>query len=235
MIAKDYFGDENAMIRFDMSEFMEKFSVSKLIGSPAGYVGFEEGGGLTEAVRRKPYSVVLFDEIEKASPDVLNILLQILDEGQLKDSKGRLIDFKSTIIVMTSNIGSEEFSRKQVSIGFSTGSSKEMDDKGFEQIKERIMDQLKSHLSPELINRIDYKVIFRPLNKENLTEIFNKQLTSFLDIWKTNEQVTLPKFNKKQIEEIIDKIYDPQYGARPVERYIQNDIEGDLIAMVLNG
>jgi ATP-dependent Clp protease ATP-binding subunit ClpC len=223
------------MIRFDMSEFMEKFSVSKLIGSPAGYVGFEEGGGLTEAVRRKPYSVVLFDEIEKASPDVLNILLQILDEGQLKDSKGRLIDFKSTIIVMTSNIGSEEFSRKQVSIGFSTGSSKEMDDKGFEQIKERIMDQLKSHLSPELINRIDYKVIFRPLNKENLTEIFNKQLTSFLDIWKTNEQVTLPKFNKKQIEEIIDKIYDPQYGARPVERYIQNDIEGDLIAMVLNG
>lgn len=234
LIAKDYFGDENAMIRFDMSEFMEKFSVSKLIGSPAGYVGFEEGGGLTEAVRRKPYSVVLFDEIEKASPDVLNILLQILDEGQLKDSKGRMIDFKSTIIVMTSNIWSEEFSRKQVNIGFSTGTTKEMDDKGFDQIKERIMDQLKSHLSPELINRIDYKVIFRPLNKENLTEIFNKQLASFLDIWRTNEHVTLPKFNKKQIEEIIDKIYDPQYWARPVERYIQNDIEGDLIAMVLN-
>jgi len=235
LIAKDYFGDENAMIRFDMSEFMEKFSVSKLIGSPAGYVGFEEGGGLTEAVRRKPYSVVLFDEIEKAAPDVLNILLQILDEGQLKDSKGRMIDFKSTIIVMTSNIGSEEFSRKQVNIGFSTGTAKEMDERGFEQIKERIMDQLKSHLSPEMINRIDYKVIFRPLSKTSLTSIFNQQLSRFLDIWKANESITLPKFTKKQIEEIIDKIYDPQYGARPVERYIQNDIEGELISMVLSG
>jgi ATP-dependent Clp protease ATP-binding subunit ClpC len=129
LIAKEYFGDERAMIRFDMSEFMEKYSVSKLIGSPAGYIGFDEGGGLTEAVRRKPYSVILFDEIEKAAPDVLNILLQILDEGQLKDSKGRLIDFKSTIIVMTSNIGSEEFSKKQVNIGFSTGTAKEMDEK----------------------------------------------------------------------------------------------------------
>ncbi|HCB51739.1 TPA: hypothetical protein DEP21_04195 [Patescibacteria group bacterium] len=116
LIAKEYFGDEQAMIRFDMSEFMEKYSVSKLIGSPAGYVGYDEGGNLTEAVRRKPYSVILFDEIEKSSPDVLNILLQILDEGQLKDSKGRLVDFKSTIIVMTSNIGSEEFSKKQTSI-----------------------------------------------------------------------------------------------------------------------
>jgi ATP-dependent Clp protease ATP-binding subunit ClpC len=235
LIARDYFGDENAMIRFDMSEFMEKFSVSKLIGSPAGYVGFEEGGGLTEAVRRKPYSVVLFDEIEKASPDVLNILLQILDEGQLKDSKGRMIDFKSTIIVMTSNIGSEEFSKKQVHIGFSTGSEQEIEDKGFDQIKERIMDQLKSHLSPELINRIDYKVIFRPLSKGSLTDIFNKQLHNFLEIWKTNDAVKLPTFTSKQIGEIIDKIYDPQYGARPVERYIQNDIEGDLISMVLNG
>ena len=116
LIAKDYFGDESAMIRFDMSEFMEKYSVSKLIGSAAGYVGFEEGGSLTEAVRRKPYSVVLFDEIEKSSTDVLNLLLQILDEGQLKDSKGRIIDFKSTIIIMTSNIGGEEFSKKQVKI-----------------------------------------------------------------------------------------------------------------------
>jgi len=116
LIAKEYFGDESAMIRFDMSEFMEKYSVSKLIGSPAGYVGYEEGGSLTEAIRRKPYSVLLFDEIEKASPDVLNILLQMLDEGTLKDSKGRKIDCKSTIIIMTANIGSEEFSKKQVKI-----------------------------------------------------------------------------------------------------------------------
>ncbi|MDR0859848.1 MAG: ATP-dependent Clp protease ATP-binding subunit [Candidatus Peribacteria bacterium] len=211
LIAKDYFGDENAMIRFDMSEFMEKYSVSKLIGSPAGYVGFDEGGGLTEAVRRKPYSVVLFDEIEKASPDVLNILLQLLDEGQLKDSKGRLIDFKSTIIVMTSNIGSEEFSKKQVNIGFSTGTEKEMDEKSFDQIKERITDQLKNYLTPELLNRIDHKVIFKPLSKGNLTNIFNHQLSAFLEVWKANESVKLPKFNKKQIEEIIEKIYDPQY------------------------
>lgn len=223
------------MIRFDMSEFMEKFSVSKLIGSPAGYVGFEEGGGLTEAVRRKPYSVVLFDEIEKASPDVLNILLQILDEGQLKDSKGRVIDFKSTIIVMTSNIGSEEFSRKQVNIGFATGSEKEVADKDFESVKERIMEQLKNFLSPELLNRIDYKIIFRPLSKENMANIFVQQLDTFLNIWKANESVKLPKFTKKQISEIIDKIYDPQYGARPIERYISNDIEGELIKEVLEG
>lgn len=233
-IAKDYFGNENSMIRFDMSEFMEKFSVSKLIGSPAGYVGFEEGGGLTEAVRRKPYSVVLFDEIEKASPDVLNILLQIFDEGQLKDSKGRIIDFKSTIIIMTSNLGSEEFSRKQVNIGFATGDAKEMDQQGFEKIKERITDQLKNFLSPELLNRIDHKIIFRPLDKENLTIIFKQQLDKFLTVWKANEAIELPKFTKKQIEEIIDKIYDPQYGARPVERYIQDDIEGDLIKKVLH-
>jgi ATP-dependent Clp protease ATP-binding subunit ClpC len=223
------------MIRFDMSEFMEKFSVSKLIGSPAGYVGFEEGGGLTEAVRRKPYSVILFDEIEKAAPDVLNILLQILDEGQLKDSKGRLIDFKSTIIVMTSNIGSEEFSKKQVSIGFATGSEKEIDEKGFDQIKERITDQLKTYLTPELLNRIDHRVIFRPLGKESLTTIFNQQLEAFLEVWKANESIHLPNFTKKQIAEIIEKIYDPQYGARPVERYIHQDIEGELIKEVLEG
>ena len=233
LIAKDYFGDESAMIRFDMSEFMEKFSVSKLIGSPAGYVGFEEWGGLTEAVRRKPYSVILFDEIEKASPDVLNILLQILDEWQLKDSKWRLIDFKSTIIIMTSNIGSEEFSKKQVSIGFATGTEKEMSAKDFDLVKERVIDQLKTSLSPELLNRIDHKVVFRPLSKDDLKSIFNMQLAIFLDAWKWKEWVKLPKFTAKQVKNIIEKIYDPQYGARPVERYIQNDIEWELINSVL--
>ena len=233
LIAKDYFGDESAMIRFDMSEFMEKFSVSKLIWSPAGYVGFEEWGGLTEAVRRKPYSVILFDEIEKASPDVLNILLQILDEWQLKDSKWRLIDFKSTIIIMTSNIGSEEFSKKQVSIGFSTGTEKEMNEKDFDLVKERVIDQLKTSLTPELLNRIDHKVVFRPLSKDDLKAIFNMQLATFLDAWKWKEWIKLPKFTAKQVKDIIEKIYDPQYGARPVERYIQNDIEWELINSVL--
>ena len=233
LIAKDYFWDESAMIRFDMSEFMEKYSVSKLIWSPAGYVGFEEWGWLTEAVRRKPYSVILFDEIEKASPDVLNILLQILDEWQLKDSKWRLIDFKSTIIIMTSNIGSEEFSKKQVSIWFATGTEKEMNKKDFELVKDRVIDQLKTSLSPELLNRIDHKVVFRPLSKDDLKSIFNMQLATFLEAWKWKEWVKLPKFTAKQVKDIIDKIYDPQYGARPVERYIQNDIEWELINSVL--
>ena len=233
LIAKDYFGDESAMIRFDMSEFMEKFSVSKLIWSPAGYVGFEEWGGLTEAVRRKPYSVILFDEIEKASPDVLNILLQILDEWQLKDSKWRLIDFKSTIIIMTSNIWSDEFSKKQVSIGFSTENKEKMNDKDFDLIKERVIDQLKNSLSPELLNRIDYKVVFRPLSKAHLKDIFDMQIETFLDAWRWKEWIKLPKFTAKQVKEIIEKIYDPQYWARPVERYIQNDIEWELINSVL--
>ena len=233
LIARDYFGDESAMIRFDMSEFMEKFSVSKLIWSPAGYVGFEEWGGLTEAVRRKPYSVILSDDIEKASPDVLNILLQILDEWQLKDSKWRLIDFKSTIIIMTSNIWSEEFSKKQVSIWFATGTEKEMNKKDFDLVKERIIDQLKTSLSPELLNRIDYKVVFRPLSKDDLKSIFNMQLAAFLEAWKWKEWVKLPKFTAKQVKDIIEKIYDPQYWARPVERYIQNDIEWELINSVL--
>ena len=184
---------------------MEKASVSKLIGSPAWYIGFEEWGGLTEAVRRKPYSVILFDEIEKASSDVLNLLLQILDEGQLKDSKGRLIDFKSTIIVMTSNLWSDEFSKKQVKIWFT-----------------------------ELLNRIDYKVIFKPLTKEELSSIFKINLAIFLKTWEQNPDVKLPKYSDKKIKEIIDKIYDPQYWARPIERYINDTIEPEIIDQLMN-
>ena len=199
----------------------------------AGVELFAEGGGLTEAVRRKPYSVVLFDEIEKASPDVLNILLQILDEWQLKDSKWRLIDFKSTIIIMTSNIWSDEFSKKQVSIGFSTGSEKDMSEKDFDLVKERIIDQLKTSLSPELLNRIDHKVVFKPLTKDHLKSIFDIQFATFLEARKWKEGVKLPKFTAKQVKEIIDKIYDPQYWARPVERYIQNDIEWEIINSIL--
>ncbi|MBF0981827.1 ATP-dependent Clp protease ATP-binding subunit, partial [Candidatus Gracilibacteria bacterium] len=233
LIAKTYFGDESAMIRFDMSEFMEKFSVSKLIGSPAGYVGYDEGGGLTEAVKRKPYAVVLLDEIEKASPDVLNILLQILDEGQLKDSKGRRVDFKNTIIIMTSNIGTEEFSKKKSSIGFDTGSSQDMENKLHEDIKTRVLEDLKNYLTPELSNRIDHKIVFRALTKKDLTDIFNQKLKTFLAARKTNEKVKLPKFTKTEIEKIIDKIYDPQFGARPVERYINDEIEAQIINSLL--
>ncbi len=216
-----------------MSEFMEKFSISKLIGSPAGYVGYEEGGSLTEAVKRKPYALLLFDEIEKASPDVLNILLQILDEGQLKDSKGRLIDFKNTIVIMTSNIGTEEFSKKKASIGFDTGDQKEVDKKQFEQIKSRVLEELKNYISPELSNRIDHKIVFQPLNKSDLVEIFQNQIKIFLDAWKKNQQVKLPSFGKTKIEKIIDEIYDPQFGARPVERYINDEVEPMIINSLL--
>jgi len=199
-----------------MSEFMEKFSVSKLIGSPAGYVGYDEGGGLTEAVRRKPYSVILLDEIEKASPDVLNILLQILDEGQLKDSKGRRIDFKNTIIVMTSNIGTEEFSKKKTAIGFDTGSKNDIETKQFDDIKTRVLEELKNFLTPE-----------------NLADIFNQQIKTFLAAWKENDQVKLPKFSKAEVDKIIDKIYDPAFGARPVERYINDEVEPQIINALL--
>lgn len=233
LIAKHYFGDETALIRFDMSEFMEKFSVSKLIGSPAGYVGYDEWGGLTEAVKRKPYSVILLDEIEKASPDVLNILLQILDEGQLKDSKGRWIDFKNTIIVMTSNIGTEEFSKKKTSIWFDTGTKADIDSKQFDDIKTRVLEELKNFLTPELSNRIDHKVVFRPLSKGNLTVIFNQQIKVFLSAWQENEQVKLPKFTKAEITKIIDKIYDPAFWARPVERYINDEVEPKIINSLL--
>ena len=212
---------------------MEKFSVSKLIGSPAGYVGYDEGGGLTEAVRRKPYSVILLDEIEKASPDVLNILLQILDEGQLKDSKGRRIDFKNTIIVMTSNIGTEEFSKKKTAIGFDTGSKNDIETKQFDNIKTRVLEELKNFLTPELSNRIDHKVIFRPLTKANLADIFNQQIKTFLAAWKENDQVKLPKFSKAEVDKIIDKIYDPAFGARPVERYINDEVEPQIINALL--
>mgnify|MGYP001689460937 FL=1 len=233
LIAKHYFGDEGAMIRFDMSEFMEKFSVSKLIWSPAGYVGYDEWGGLTEAVRRKPYSVILFDEIEKASPDVLNIMLQILDEWQLKDSKGRWIDFKNTIIVMTSNIWTDEFSKKKTTIGFDTWKAADLEDKQFDDIKTRVLEDLKNYITPELSNRIDHKIVFRPLNKENLITLFNQKIKTFLAAWKTNGKVKLPKFSKAEVEKIIDKIYDPQFGARPVERYINDEIEPQIINSLL--
>lgn len=235
-IAKNYFWDENAIVRLDMSEYMEKFSVSKLIGSPAGYVGYDEWWQLTESIRRKPYSVLLLDEIEKASPDVLNILLQILDEGKLKDSKWRWIDFKSCIVVMTSNIGSENFSKNSWVIGFdATKKDKdELSSQSFEKIQWKIMDELKDYMTPELLNRIDHKIVFKPLSKEVLANIFEKNLNEFLCSRKVNSQVKLPEYSKKQIAKIIDEIYDPQYGARPVERYINDNIEPEIINQLIN-
>ncbi len=234
LIAKNYFWDETAMIRLDMSEFMEKFSISKIIGSPAGYVWYEEWWNLTEAVRRKPYSVILFDEIEKASTEVLNIMLQILDEWQLKDSKWRLIDFKSTIIIMTSNIWSEEFTKKKSTIWFSSWwTTQEIDDKKFEDIKSKVMEELKNFLSPELLNRIDYKIVFKHLSKANFTDIFKINLQEFLSTRAQNSTVQLPQFTDKKIKEISEKIYDPMYWARPIERHIHDEIEPMIIKKLM--
>ncbi len=178
--------------------------------------------------------MILFDEIEKASSDVLNILLQILDEGHLKDAKGRIIDFKNTIIIMTSNIGSDEFVKKQSTIGFSTGEVADKKDKAFAQVKERVLEEMKNFLTPELINRIDYKIVFRHLEKDVLVKIMKGKITEFLSQRKVNSDITLPKYSDKHITEIIDKIYDPQYGARPLDRYIQDEIEPLLINKLMN-
>lgn len=234
LLAKEYFGDEKALIRVDMSEFMEKHSVSKLVGSPAGYVGYDEGGTLTESVRRKPYSVVLFDEVEKASPDVLNIMLQILDEGHLKDNKGRLIDFKSTVIIMTSNIGSEVFSKKAGTIWFHMADEKEAAKKEFAVQKEKVMERLKDWMKPELLNRLDYTIVFKPLEKDHLMSILKNQLDKFLSQRKGGGyDGKLPTFTKKKLEAIVDEIYDPQFGARPIEKYIYEKIEPQIIDSIM--
>lgn len=235
MIAKHYFGDEKAMIRVDMSEFMEKYSVSKLIWSAPGYVWHEEGGLLTEQVRRKPYTVVLLDEIEKASKDVLNILLQVLDEWYLKDNKWRQIDFKSTIIIMTSNLGSDEFSKKLSNIGFSDNVlvDHEVSEEDFQAKKAKVMERLKEFLSPELFNRLDHIVVFKPLSKKVLKSILRKQLDEFLSAWKETKELTLPSFSDKKLNSIIDRVYDPQLWARPLLKYIDNEVEQELIDQLM--
>lgn len=232
-IAKEYFWDEKALIRVDMSEFMEKYSVSKLIGSAPGYVGYEEWGILTESVRRKPYSVVLFDEIEKASKDVLNILLQILDEGHLKDSKGRRVDFKSTILILTSNLGSEEFAKKISKIWFETHDKSASDQKNFEATKTKVMEHVKNFMSPELLNRLDHNIVFKPLSKEILGEIFQQKLNEFEKARAIKEEIKIPAFSAKKRAEVIEKIYDPQFGARPIERYIYEEIEPQIIDQIM--
>lgn len=236
LIAKNYFWDEKALVRIDMSEFMEKYSVSKLIWAPAGYVGYDEWGWLTETIRRKPYCVVLFDEIEKASWDVLNILLQVLDEWHLKDSKWRMVDFKSTIIVMTSNLWSEEFSKKRNSIWFVTWDKKNQQEKEFDTIKSRILDDLKNFMAPEFLNRVDYKIVFRPLEKKIMAKILKYKIKEFLDTRKKKSEIShdmIPEFTDAKIKEIIEKIHDPQFGARPIERYIFDEIEPMLINKIL--
>jgi ATP-dependent Clp protease ATP-binding subunit ClpC len=219
------------MIRVDMSEYMEKHNVSKLIGSAPGYVGFEEGGQLTEKVRRKPYSVILFDEIEKAHPEVFNILLQILEDGRLTDSHGRVVSFKNTVIIMTSNIGASEISKMKAPLGFNSGETRANDD--YEAMKERQMNALKDAMKPELINRIDEIIIFRRLSKDNI-EVIAELMFTALKKRLDEKDITLNLTDNAK-KYIVSQGYNEEYGARPLRRAIQRLVEDKLSEMVLTG
>ena len=227
-LAEAMFGSENAMIRLDMSEYMEKHTVSRLIGSPPGYVGFEEGGQLTEKIRRAPYSVVLFDEIEKAHPDVFNILLQILEDGRLTDSQGRTVNFKNTVIIMTSNIGARYLTEKKQSLGFGEKS----EDADEETLKEKVLGELKSAFRPEFLNRVDDIIVFSKLTKEEICEIAEKMLGQLSR--RLNDLNITVDFEKSAVDEIADSGFDPVYGARPLRRSIQNRIEDVLSEKILD-
>lgn len=231
-LAEAMFGDENAMLRLDMSEYMEKHTVSKLIGSPPGYVGFEEGGQLTEKVRRKPYSVVLFDEIEKAHPDVFNMLLQILEDGRLTDSQGRTVDFKNTIIIMTSNVGARLITEKQSSLGFNS-ENENAEESEKKDIKELVTGELRKVFRPEFLNRVDDIIVFNKLNKDEIKQIAVKMLKTLENrLDKMNIKIS---FTDNAISEIADKGFDENYGARPLRRAIQNEIEDPLSEQMLEG
>ncbi|RKJ39424.1 ATP-dependent Clp protease ATP-binding subunit [Acutalibacter sp. 1XD8-33] len=230
-LAEAMFGDEKAMVRFDMSEYMEKHTVSRLVGSPPGYVGFDEGGQLTEAVRRKPYSVVLFDEIEKAHPDVFNILLQILEDGRVTDSQGKTVDFKNTVIIMTSNVGARLIMEKQSSLGFAgSGNSGQRD---FEKIKETVMGELKNLFKPEFLNRVDDITVFHKLTEEDTAKIAGKMLEALQG--KLRELGVEVEFAPETIAAVAKLGYDPVYGARPLRRVIQSRIEDLASEKLLEG
>jgi ATP-dependent Clp protease ATP-binding subunit ClpC len=227
VLAREYYGDEKALVKIDMSEFSERHSGSKLIGTTAGFVGYEEGGMLTEKVRRKPYSVVLFDEIEKGNTEIFNLLLQIMEDGVISDGKGRKVNFKNTIIVMTSNIGSEEFATNATKIGFDvseTTKNRIIDD--FEQIEGKVVKSLDEYFSPEFINRIDKVVVFHPLDTKVIKKIITLQLAE-LQKRLANLGVTL-EWASPVIERILKDTYNPEFGARPVRRYIQTKIEDEI-------
>ena len=226
-LAEALFGDEDALIRIDMSEYMELYSVSKLVGSPPGYVGYEEGGQLTERVRRKPYSVILFDEVEKAHPDVFNIMLQLLDDGRLTDSQGRTVNFRNTVVVLTSNAGASTI-KKQSGIGFGSAENSASD---YERMKEQIMTEVKKIFKPEFINRLDDIIAFRKLSKEELRQIVDLMLhKTFERIAEKGISVTATEAAKNLLAE---QGYDPVYGARPLKRLIQKVVDDKLAERIL--
>jgi ATP-dependent Clp protease ATP-binding subunit ClpB len=214
------FDDENMMTRIDMSEYQEKHTVSRLVGAPPGYVGYDEGGQLTEAVRRKPYSVVLLDEIEKAHPDVFNVLLQVLDDGRLTDNKGRTVNFKNTIVIMTSNIGSQ-FIQEQIN----------SDKYDYQETEQKVLNALKSQMRPEFINRIDEIIMFTPLNQDEISQIVKLQIRL------TERKLKTAGYSLKISDDAIQTIgqlsYNPQYGARPVKRFIQKELENKIAKLII--
>ena len=228
-LAEVMFGDEDAMIRVDMSEYMEKHSTSRLVGSPPGYVGFEDGGQLTEKVRRKPYSVVLLDEIEKAHPDVFNILLQVLDDGRLTDSKGRVVDFRNTVVIMTSNVGADALKYRK-NVGFNVNESAANEHKDMKGV---MLEELKKAFRPEFLNRIDEMIVFHSLDKAHLKEIIQLMAKSLTN--RLAEQDIALEFTEAALEKIADEGYDPEYGARPLRRALQKHVEDRLSEELLKG
>lgn len=233
-IARTVFEDENALIRIDMSEFQESFNISKLIGAPAGYVGYKEGAKLTDMVKRKPYAVVLFDEIEKAHPDVFNLLLQVLDEGHLTDAVGKKVNFKNTIIVMTSNVGLQGFNQAQA-IGFNTNDTSEQQrvEQDFDELKERVLEDLRRTFRPEFLNRVDQTIVYRPLTLKAVEQIVDLQMDEVRDrLQKQQITVSLSAGARKRIAELG---FNPEYGARAIRRVIQDHIENPLAGLLLSG
>src|SRR5690606_19763140 len=222
------FGDSKALIQLDMSEYMERHNASRMVGSPPGYVGYEEGGQLTEQVRRKPYSVVLFDEIERAHPDVMNMLLQILEEGKLTDNVGRVVDFRNTIILLTSNVGAETI-RKQSTIGFAAPS----DETNYEKMRDKIMEEAKRAFRPEFLNRLDDIIVFHSLTKPDLIQILE------LEVQKVTERLKgrniLLELDEKAKEFLVEKGFGPVYGARPMRRAVERYLEDPLAEEILRG
>jgi ATP-dependent Clp protease ATP-binding subunit ClpC len=228
-LAEFLFGDEDALIQLDMSEFMEKHTVSRLVGSPPGYVGYEEGGQLTERVRRKPFSVVLFDEVEKAHPDVFNTLLQVLEDGRLTDSQGRTVDFKNTVIIMTTNLGTRDIA-KGINLGFA---GEQTDASSYERMKTKVVDELKQHFRPEFLNRVDDTIVFHQLSEENIVEIVDLMIGR-VDAQMKNRDMAI-ELTSEAKKLLAKKGYDPVLGARPLRRTIQREIEDMLSEKILYG
>jgi ATP-dependent Clp protease ATP-binding subunit ClpB len=219
-LAEFLFDDETALIRMDMSEFMEKHSVARLIGAPPGYVGYDEGGALTEAVRRRPYQVVLFDEIEKAHPDVFNVLLQVLDDGRLTDGQGRTVDFRNTLIVMTSNLGAEYLVNQP-------------EGQDTEAVREPVMAEVRARFRPEFLNRIDEIILFHRLKRENMGRIVDIQMERLAKL--LEERKIVLSLDAKARDWLAEKGYDPAYGARPLKRVIQKSVQDPLAELILSG